>query len=302
VRLVIVGHGSIGKRHHRNAVSLGVAESDIQVVDPLVDDSFPLDDALRSAPDAVCICTPLDTHCAIATEVLRNTRAAVFIEKPLCETRDDALMLARLARERVAQVGYCWRYHRTVADVVRDISDIAKEGKKLQVVTLTCHSCRSMWPGLPSTYGDAIYEASHEIDLACRFFAAKTVKWSHVRSSEAWLSLNTGMMREASKNALALSPIAVGSLRSVDCDLRYVGSKGDECRTISALYEGNRRVVFNLRKPLSAIATMYRDELEDFLRAVVAGKPSPLAASFKDAAQVVEMIHDAKRYSNLSHS
>jgi len=280
MRLVIIGHGSIGKRHHRNAVALGIPESAIQIVDPAVSDASSLKEALASHPDAVCICTPLDTHYEIARKVLTRTTASLFVEKPLCTEVDQASDLVELAEGRVTQVGYCWRYHRTVIKAMADITRELKEGKRPTHLKLTCHSCRSLWPGLAYTYGDVIYEASHEIDLACHFFGATRVEFSRVDPSAAWLGL--------------VAPRKGKDDLKMDCDLQYVSHPDEERRTINVAWDYDQNAsTFDLRQPSSAIAPMYRDELADFFLAVSCQQQSTKAASFADGAKVVEVISHA---------
>jgi lactate dehydrogenase-like 2-hydroxyacid dehydrogenase len=50
MRLLIIGFGSIGKRHHRNALALGIKKEDIQIVDPRVPSSPSLDEAFAFHP------------------------------------------------------------------------------------------------------------------------------------------------------------------------------------------------------------------------------------------------------------
>jgi predicted dehydrogenase len=287
MRLLIVGFGSIGKRHHRNALALGVKEEDIEIVDPLVSDSPPLEDALSRQPDGILICTPFSTHYDIAKDALRHTDAAVFIEKPLCETLDDATSLVEMSIGRITQVGYCWRFHDTVIGAMSDINTAAAEGKRPAHLKLTCYSCRSMWPGLASTYGDVIYEASHELDLASHFFGATRVTFAKVEPSSAWITLRTPLEHQADIE--------------IDCELKYVIHPREERRTLTVAWEDGTKSGYNLRHPPSAIAPMYTHELKLFLQAVGLRKPSTTAATIDDGALVVEMIHDAKQYKNNAH-
>jgi predicted dehydrogenase len=225
MRLVIIGHGSIGKRHHRNAVSLGMPESAIQIVDPVISDALSLDEVLQSQPDAICICTPLDTHYEIARQVLTQSTAALFIEKPLCTEVDDARQLVEWSQGRVAEVGYCWRFNRTVIEAMYDIKKELQDGKRPRYLKLTCHSCRSLWPGLSSTYGDVIYEASHELDLSLHFFGASRVNFSHVERSSACVGLSAPR-----KDKYDLD---------IDCDLRYVAHPDQERRVISVGWDND---------------------------------------------------------------
>jgi predicted dehydrogenase len=287
MRLVIIGHGSIGKRHHRNAVSLGVPESAIKIVDPAMTVASSLKKALASRPDAVCICTPLRTHYEIAQKVLTQTTASLFVEKPLCAEIDQARELVELAQGRVAQVGYCWRFHRTVISAMDDIRKALQSGKRPTHLKLTCHSCRSLWPGLAYTYGDVIYEASHEIDLALHFLGASCVKFASVEQSSALISLSASRKDEDDLD--------------IDCDLKYVSHPDQERRVINVRWNDGTVSAYNLRKPPSAIAPMYIAELKDFFLSVASRKQSTRAASFADGARVVEIINHAEE-KNVLHS
>jgi predicted dehydrogenase len=286
MRLLIVGFGSIGKRHHRNALSLGVKEEAIEIVDPLVSDSPPLDDALSRQPDGILICTPFSTHYDIARDALRHTDAAVFIEKPLCESLDDATSLVEMSIGRITQVGYCWRFHDTVLGAMSDINTAVAEGKRPAHLKLTCYSCRSLWPGLASTYGDVIYEASHELDLASHFFGATRVTFAKVEPSSAWITLR--------------APLEHQEDLQIDCELKYVIHPREERRTLTVAWEDGTKSGYNLRHPPSAIAPMYREELNVFMQALTSRKPSTTAATLADGASVVEIIHHAKRHQDLS--
>jgi predicted dehydrogenase len=288
MRLLIVGFGSIGKRHHRNALALGIDNEAIEIVDPRVSHSPSLDDALSRQPDGILVCTPFSTHYDIAKDALEQTDAALFIEKPLSETLEDAASLVSLSKERITQVGYCWRFHRTVITAMGEIHATLKKGTRPTHLKLACYSCRSLWPGFASTYGDVIYEASHELDLACHFFGATRVRFAQVEPSSAWISLTAP--REHKEDL------------EIDCELKYVSHPREECRTLSVAWDDQTNTEYNLRNPPSAIAPMYRDELKAFVQALTLRQPSTTAATITDGALVVEMIHDARRYEDIPSS
>ncbi len=122
-RVLVVGCGSIGRRHARLLRELGVIHLEV------CDSSAPnrayvqaelsiakgydqLDDALQEPLDAAFICTPPALHIPQALRVI-EAGADVFIEKPLSDRLDQVAGLERCAAERNKRVmvGLCMRYH-----------------------------------------------------------------------------------------------------------------------------------------------------------------------------------------------
>jgi predicted dehydrogenase len=137
VRLGLVGAGFMGKIHsiaYRNAAML--FGSEIPAVDSVTVTDFDPTLAERAARDwgwarsvptweevtsagdvdAVDICTPNDTHVAIALDALANGKH-VLCEKPLALDGDSAHQLcqAALDTDRVTQVGFVYRQWPAVA-------------------------------------------------------------------------------------------------------------------------------------------------------------------------------------------
>lgn len=123
VSVLVVGGGSIGRRHIGNLRGLGVQT--IGLFDPnptrrqglesehLVTSFGTLEEALETqAPGAVLVCTPPHLHVEIATRALESG-AHVFIEKPISHTLDgvDDLIAMAERQGRVLQVGYNWRFN-----------------------------------------------------------------------------------------------------------------------------------------------------------------------------------------------
>jgi len=122
-RVLVVGCGSIGRRHLRNLRSLGMAQ--LAGCDPSPSESalaqqevqvrvFPdlRQAVLEFQPEIVFVCTPPVYHVSQATAALRAD-AHVFIEKPLSHSLENIEELAREAceRHRIVQVGYNLRFH-----------------------------------------------------------------------------------------------------------------------------------------------------------------------------------------------
>ena len=107
---LIVGAGSIGRRHLGNLKQLGLSK--LSACDPHPDrlayvrehfqaESFAnIEDGLKSKPDIVLICSPPVQHADQALQAVR-AGAHVFIEKPLSDSMDSwRICLLRTRRAR----------------------------------------------------------------------------------------------------------------------------------------------------------------------------------------------------------
>lgn len=121
LRVLVVGAGSIGARHIRNLLALGVEVMVYRYRRHLLDEwshedgvtaCSSLEEALDGRPDAVVVCNRTDQHMAIAVEAARRG-CHLYIEKPLSHTLDRVDELARLVREQslVVEVGCMLRFH-----------------------------------------------------------------------------------------------------------------------------------------------------------------------------------------------
>lgn len=121
MKLAIVGLGSIGRRHLGNFHALGVEALSAYDVAPAQREAaaaqFPfsavtstLEAALEGA-DGVVICTPPDSHLALA-RMAAERGAHLMIEKPLAQAVEGVEELLRLCDARGLRVltAYNWRY------------------------------------------------------------------------------------------------------------------------------------------------------------------------------------------------
>lgn len=113
-RILIAGLGSIGQRHLRNLVALGV--DDIFLLrtkdEPIQD--FPqlavftsLEDALQQKPDAVIVSNPTAHHLDVALPAAQ-AGCHLFIEKPLSHTWEHVEELLKIAKAKntIGLVGF----------------------------------------------------------------------------------------------------------------------------------------------------------------------------------------------------
>jgi predicted dehydrogenase len=117
MRALVVGLGSIGRRHARNWAALGLGEvlvcrqASRPLPEPLgfeVREFHELGEALQARPDVVLVTNPTSMHLETACTAIA-AGAHVLVEKPLSHTLDGVNAL--LDTERVVMVGYNLRFH-----------------------------------------------------------------------------------------------------------------------------------------------------------------------------------------------
>ena len=119
MKILLVGFGSIGKRHYRNLTSLGYR--DIAVFDPS-DKAFENADKIirikkfdiDSAKDfnTAFICSPNNLHIKHAL-ICANAGLHLFIEKPLSHNFNGFNLLKKICRKKklVTMIGCNMRFH-----------------------------------------------------------------------------------------------------------------------------------------------------------------------------------------------
>lgn len=164
--ILVVGAGSIGRRHAENLRRLG---ADVTLVDAEIGLEVP------GGHDGVVVASPTVHHAAHAASAL-GTGAAVFVEKPLATSVAEAEPIVAAAAGRL-MVGYNLRYHeplRRVADLLADGRVGAPEAFRLwfgqwlpdwrpHVDYRTTYSARA------DLGGGVLVDAIHELDLAVWF-------------------------------------------------------------------------------------------------------------------------------------
>lgn len=180
--VLVVGCGSIGKRHARVLHGMGV--KDLRACDPIEAQRDGLarevparlysayEEALTAKPDAVVICTPPKMHVPMARQAIESG-AHVFCEKPLSDSSDgiDELVEAVNRTKRKFTVGYCYRYH----DGLRKAKGLLDSGVYGRLVSIRCMmgehlpSVRPDYKALYSSKSGGAYDLLHGVDLAVWF-------------------------------------------------------------------------------------------------------------------------------------
>jgi predicted dehydrogenase len=185
MRALVVGGGSIGRRHLRNlktlgAGHLGVVETDGSrrqaVADELSAVSFSrLQDGLDWAPSLVIVATPTHLHAEQTLEIVR-AGFPVFVEKPLSHTEAGLSEIAQLVESKkiVSLVGCNMRFHPGPVKV-KQVLDERRLGRilfaRVHTGSYLPHwrrdtDYRLNYSARVETGGGCILDCIHEIDLA----------------------------------------------------------------------------------------------------------------------------------------
>jgi len=147
-RIIVVGLGSIGRRHARllhgrGSVAVELCEPEPANLELACAEVGRLpayrtyDEALRTRPDLMVIATPHDLHCAQTVQALEQG-IHVLCEKPMSDRLEDAramLAAAERARQRsgaVLSIGFMLHFHPLLARLKQLVEDGAL-GTVLQV-------------------------------------------------------------------------------------------------------------------------------------------------------------------------
>jgi len=190
---LVVGAGSIGRRHLGNLKQLGVTK--LFACDPHADrlayvwehfqaESFPtIEEGLKARPDIVLICSPPVNHASQALQAMR-AGADVFVEKPVAHSTDlvEELVAEEKNSGRVVQVGYNLRFHPPLQKVKELVENEAVG--KIQWGRVESGSYLPdwrPWQDYRKSYtasremgGGIILDGSHELDYVTWMFGAPT--------------------------------------------------------------------------------------------------------------------------------
>src|SRR5919202_203120 len=196
MKCLVVGLGSIGRRHARNWAALGLGEVLVcrehgkEHPEPLGVDAQTfgdLDTALAARPDVVLVTNPTSRHIATARRAIQ-AGAHVLVEKPLGASLDGVDDLLRLAeaKTRVVAVGYNLRFHPGLARL-RELLHTGAIGRPLFARAEVGEYLPAWhpWEDYRQSYaarrdlgGGAVLTLSHELDAICWLLGQPTCVFS----------------------------------------------------------------------------------------------------------------------------
>jgi predicted dehydrogenase len=188
MKFLVIGCGSIGKRHIRNLKSLGyndiiaydVKKERLKEVEEYNVTTFDiLDDAFNQKIDAVLVCTPSSLHLQPALLAVEHG-SHVFIEKPISHNLDGLDELIDIAEEKglVTMVGFNMRFEQGLR-TMKKLLDEKAIGKVTSAICIVgqylpdqhpWEDYRHGYAANKSLGGGVILDGIHELDYISWFF------------------------------------------------------------------------------------------------------------------------------------
>ena len=187
--ILIVGAGSVGKRHARNLIAEGCK---VAFVDPREDRRSELaganvtgsygdvETALKTGQfDGAVIASPPSFHIA-QSQTLLSAGLPLFLEKPVCPTLAEARKLEAALKQsgKPLVLGYTWRWWPPFTEVWRHLNARTIGDLRYVKFTLSAHLAdwhpyeryQDFFMASATLGGGALLDESHWIDLLLWFF------------------------------------------------------------------------------------------------------------------------------------
>ena len=314
--VLIVGLGSIGRRHLANLRELGaevvlhrtgLGRREARV--PGVALETQLEAALDHRPAAAVICNPTALHLPAALAAAR-AGCALFIEKPISHSREGVAELEGEIERRglVAAVGFQFRFHPTL----RKVREWIALGEIGELISVRAHwgeylpdwhpyeDYRRSYSARRDLGGGVILTLCHPFDYV-RWLAGDVVQVSAFAARRCGLELE---VEDVAQIALRFRSGALGTLsldyaeRPPSHELRVVGTRGsirwsgvDGCAWLR-VGEAGREIA--VRPPREFTRnTMFVDEMRQFL-SCLGGGAEP-ACTFADGVAALRLALAAKQ-------
>lgn len=199
-KFVVIGLGSIAKRHISNLRKLHPSSKIYAVSSSGKNDSLPsgadeiitLDKVIEIKPQYAVVATPANLHVSIAKILLKH-KIPVLIEKPLSHNLKECIELESFYSENQCKlaVGYCLRFLPSI-QALKKYLDEDRLGK-IYNVTAIVGQYLPLWrsdknykdsvSAKKSLGGGVLLELSHEFDYLFWLFGKSTLKYSSLRHS-----------------------------------------------------------------------------------------------------------------------
>ena len=297
MKFLVVGCGSIGKRHLANLKSLGVDQ--LMAVDPdesrrqdvvaLFDlEAFAsLDSALQRSPQAVLICTPNSLHLQGAMAAARDG-CHLFIEKPLSHTLKGVEGLIQEVEKKglVTFIGCNYKFHPSFVKM----KEIIDSGVLGRILSVRCQFGQYLpdwhpWEDYRKTYsarsdlGGGILLDSHEFDYM-QWYLGPVDQVFCMASKLSDLEIDT------EDTAAVLLKFKSGTIAEIHLDYtqrayqrnyEFFGENGTlkwnfgDCNVSLYLAADNKWEVFEEPRNFD-LNNMYREEMKHFINSIENGK------------------------------
>ena len=178
--LLIVGRGSIGKKHEGNARKLGVNVITVDPVAALQADYHTVREALSAQKtdkiSHALIASPVGSHLSVLRELLQAGIPSILVEKPLVlpeEIVEAKVLASNLTSQQVVVVGFNWRFNSAVQSLKQQLI----EGRigQVRVAQLWAREWLSRYGGHV-----VLESGSHIVDTARYIFGDLRLVGSHL--------------------------------------------------------------------------------------------------------------------------
>ncbi len=290
MKVLVVGGGSIGKRHIKNILSLGFNE--VFCLKRTTDPDFSketgaevvtnFDEALQRNVESVFVCTPTALHMEALTFAVVNN-LPVFMEKPLIHSKDGLAQAKNILKDfqNVFFIGFMLRFHPLVQKIKellssQAIGDIYSARFEFGSYLPNWHpyeDYRTGYAAMRRLGGGVINTITHELDLIQYFFGTP----KHVTC----LAQNLGVLEidvEEQCEAIFEYENLMVSLhldflqKDYDRNIKILGTDGkiqwnwhDDYLTIKKTQKEAERI--HLEKSYD-VNQMYLDEVESFFNLI----------------------------------
>lgn len=322
LKILVVGYGSIGKRHVNNLMKLKDVEilvcSKNKDIDQLKKNGIRVYDSLAKCldekPDIGFVCNVTSLHVKTAIKLAQNG-CHLFIEKPLSNSLADINRLNTLIRKKklITMVGCNLRFHKCIQEIKKEIQNneigriisVRAESGSYLPNWHPWEDYRASYASLKKLGGGVVLTCIHEIDYLCWFFGnvdqvfSFTGKFSDLEISVEDLS---AILLKFKKNIIAevhLDYFQQPDFRSC----KVIGTMGtiywDSATNEVHLYDTNKRKwIRKIKLKNYERNEMYVQELSYFINCVKNKKTT--MNTVNDALKTLQVGFATKKSSSLN--
>ena len=317
MKILVVGYGSIGKRHIKNLKNYKNIE--IILLTKRMPDKFlkkekhkivnSIDDAIKEKPDAAFITNETNQHIDISLKLAKNG-IHLFIEKPLSDSLKKINQLEKIIKEEkiISQVGCNLRFHPCIKKI-KDLIIKNQIGKNFSVHVENgsylpdwhpYENYKKSYASNQKQGGGVILTNIHEIDYLYWFFGkVKEVTAISERISKLNIKAEdfSSIILKFNKNIMAQIHLDYFQ-RPAFRGCKIIGEKG----TIVWNFEKNNVMVYDIKKEKWIIHLklknydnniMYINEIEHFLDCIKQKKNT--INNIQEGIKVLKIALDIKK-------
>jgi predicted dehydrogenase len=324
-RLLIVGSGSIGKRHF-DVVRTLYPSVDIKFLSrPPQNDQLKIsghiyawDDVDKFNPDIAVIANPAPFHAQLGINLAKRG-VHLLVEKPISDNSDDASLLAHECRKNnvLLQVGYNLRYLSSLksfrkliisGNIIGDLISIRSEVGQYLPHWRNNVDYRNTVSARKELGGGVLLELSHEIDYLNWIFGVPETVFGFI-GKQSNLEINV----EDSADLLIRYPLGKIKKKYLVANLSMdfirsnpvrqctvIGSTGsirwDGIANIVEVYESNMSTWSTIYEGKDSVSDTYFSQMEDFMSRVIRSAYHDNYSA--DSIRVLRLI-EAARESNI---